>query len=401
MSVEITTGPPEVRVPASSEVSDTLRTAEAVLSKRAGASVRLADAEDLGGSERSVVMRVRVAETPFELPRTLVVKHYGEHPEWERSDPFAHEAASCQLATALPPEIRVGPELIAHDVQERLLVLEDLGKGSTLADVLFADDPRAAERALLGWARSLGRMHTSQAGREADFEALMRRLGASSWQDPVADDIRRALDELPALFDQLLSVPTSDPVRQRMHGAAELLGSTRYRSFSPSDICPDNSLVTGNGVRFLDFEWGCVRDIVLDAAYLQFPFPSSWCSYAMPENLGESLLATWRSEVVEVWPDLDDDAVLLPRLFDAHLLWVWVSTWWFLPRTGELDSPIDVHMPSPRRSTALVDRWRRVREDAQAAGAPEIAEYADLIVDALVDRFGSGALELLPYPAFR
>ncbi|WP_371334535.1 hypothetical protein, partial [Campylobacter jejuni] len=85
-------------------------------------------------------------------------------------------------------------------------------------------------------------------------------------------------------------------------------------------------------------------------------------------------LATWRSEVVEVWPDLDDDAVLLPRLFDAHLLWVWVSTWWFLPRTGELDSPIDVHMPSPRRSTALVDRWRRVREDAVAAGAPEIAE---------------------------
>lgn len=401
MSVEITTGPPEVRVPASTEVTDTVRTAEAVLSKRAGAPVRLADAEDLGGSERSAVMRVRVAETPFELPRTLVLKHYGEHPEQERSDPFAHEAASCQLATALPPEIRVGPELIAHDVQERLLVLEDLGKGSTLADVLFADDPRAAERALLGWARSLGRMHTSQAGREADFEALMRRLGASSWQDPVADDIRRALDELPTLFDQLLSVPTSDRVRQRMDGAAELLGSTRYRSFSPSDICPDNSLVTGNGVRFLDFEWGCVRDIVLDAAYLQFPFPSSWCSYAMPENLSESLLATWRSEVVEVWPDLDDDAVLLPRLFDAHLLWVWVSTWWFLPRTGELDSPIDVHMPSPRRSTALVDRWRRVREDAVAAGAPEIAEHADLIVDALVERFGSGALELLPYPAFR
>ncbi len=401
MSVEITTGPPEVRVPASTEVTDTVRTAETVLSKRAGAPVRLADAEDLGGSERSVVMRVRVAETPFELPRTLVLKHYGEHPEWERSDPFAHEAASCQLATALPPEIRVGPELIAHDPQERLLVLEDLGKGSTLADVLFADDPRAAERALLGWARSLGRMHTSQAGREADFEALMRRLGASSSQDPVTDDIRRALDELPTLFDQLLSVPISDGVRQRMDSAAELLGSTRYRSFSPSDICPDNSLVTGSSVRFLDFEWGCVRDIVLDAAYLQFPFPSSWCSYAMPENLSESLLATWRSEVVEVWPDLDDDAVLRPRLFDAHLLWVWVSTWWFLPRTGELDSPIDVHMPSPRRSTALVDRWRRVREDADAAGAPEIAEHADLIVDALVERFGSGALELLPYPAFR
>ena len=401
MSVEITTGPPEVRVPASTEVTDTVGTAEAVLSRRTGAPVRLADPEDLGGSDRSVVMRVRVAETPFELPRTLVVKHYGAHPQSERSDPFAHEAASCQLATALPPELRVGPELIAQDATKRLLVLEDLGRGSTLADLLFADDSRAAERALLGWARTLGRLHTTMAGREADFDALMRRLGTKSWTDPVADDIRRSLIDLPGLLEQTLGVETPAPVSQRISGAAELLGPSRYRSFSPSDICPDNSLVTGNGVRFLDFEWGCVRDIALDAAYLQFPFPSSWCSYAMPENLAGGMLATWRSEIVEVWPDLDDDEVLLPRLFDAQLMWVWVSTWWFLPRTGQLDAPIDAHMPSPRRSTALVDRWRRLRDDAEAMGMPAIAAYAHQVVDGLVERFGSGALELLRYPAFR
>lgn len=401
MSVEITTGPPEVRVPASTEVTDTVGTAESVLSGRTGAPVRLADAEDLGGSERSVVMRVRVTETPFELPRTLVVKHYGLCADSERSDPFAHEAASCQLGTALPPEVRVGPELIAHDVNQRILVLEDLGRGSTLADVLLADDPRVAERALLAWARALGRLHTTMAGREADFDALMRRLGTNSWTDPVADDILRSISELPELLDQTLGVATSPAVAERLTGAAELLGPTRYRSFSPSDICPDNSLVTGNGVRFLDFEWGCVRDVALDAAYLQFPFPSSWCSYAMPENLAESMLATWRSEIAQVWPELDNDDVLMPRLFDAQLLWVWVSTWWFLPRTGETDKPIDLHMPSPRRSTALVDRWRRLRTDAESAGMTEVAGFANEMVDALVERFGAGALHLLPYPAFR
>lgn len=388
-------------MPGSAEVSDTVGTAEAVLTRRTGAPVRLADPEDLGGSDRSVVMRVRVAESPFELPRTLVLKHYGSAPLSRSSDPFAHEAASCQLATALPPEIRVGPELVAQDSDQRLLVLEDLGRGSTLADVLFGDDPRAAERALLGWARALGRMHTTMAGREADFDALMRRLGTESWTDPVADDIERALAELPQLLEQTLGVVTSEAVSERLNQAAHLLGSSRYRSFSPSDICPDNSLVTGNGVRFLDFEWACVRDIALDAAYLQFPFPSSWCSYAMPENLAESMLATWRSEIVEVWPDLDDDEVLRPRLIDAQLLWVWVSTWWFLPRDGQMDAPIDAHMPSPRRSTALADRWQRLRTDADQAGSAEIAEYAQSMVEALVDRFGSGALELRPYPAFR
>nr|WP_190822805.1 phosphotransferase [Saccharopolyspora pogona] len=402
MSVEITTGPPEVRVPASAEATDTVGTAEAVLSKRTGASVRLADAEDLGGSDRSVVMRVRIAESPFELPRTVVVKHYGECPVEARSDPFAHEAASCQLTTALPPEARVGPELIAHDAAERLLVLEDLGRGSTLADVLFADDPRVAERALLAWARALGRLHSTTAGCEADFDALMRRLGAKSWTDPVADDIVRSVGELPELLSQTLGVDTPPLMVERLTAAAELLESSRYRAFSPSDICPDNSLVTGSsGVRFLDFEWGCVRDVAMDAAYLQYPFPSSWCSYALPDNLAESMLSTWRSEIVEVWPELDDDEVLMPRLFNAQLLWVWVSTWWFLPRTGETDRPIDLHMPSPRRSTALVDRWRHLRSDADGADMADVAEFADRVVDALVDRFGAGALHLLPYPAFR
>ncbi|WP_433869418.1 phosphotransferase [Saccharopolyspora sp. CA-218241] len=401
MSVEITTGPPEVRIPASTEATDTVGTAEAVLAKRTGAPVRLADAEDLGGSDRSVVLRVRVAESPFELPRTLVVKHYGECPDEARSDPFAHEAASCLLSTSLPPEARVGPELIAHDAGERLLVLEDLGRGSTLADVLFADDPRVAERALLAWARALGRLHSTTAASEADFDALMRRLGERTWTDPVADDVIRAVDELPGLLSQTLGVRTPEVMVRRLADASELLGSSRYRAFSPSDICPDNSLVTGSGVRFLDFEWGCVRDVALDAAYLQYPFPSSWCSYALPETLVENMLSTWRSEIAEVWPELDDDEVLLPRLFSSQLLWVWVSTWWFLPRTGETDRPIDLHMPSPRRSTALVDRWRRLRADADGSGMPDIAEFADRMIEALVERFGAGALHLQAYPAFR
>lgn len=400
--MEITTGPPEVRVPASTEATDTVATAEAVLSKRTGAPVRLADAEDLGGSDRSVVLRVRIAESPFELPRTVVVKHYGECPSEARTDPFAHEAASCQLTTALPPEARVSPELIAHDVNERLLVLEDLGRGSTLADVLFAEDPRAAERALLAWARALGRLHSSTAGCAADFDALMRRLGAKSWTDPVADDIVASVGELPELLSQILGVRTPPELVERLTAASEQLGSSRYQAFSPSDICPENSLVTGSsGVRFLDFEWGCVRDVAMDAAYLQYPFPSSWCSYALPDNLAQSMLATWRSEIAEVWPELDSDEVLLPRLFNAQLLWVWVSTWWFLPRTGENDRPIDLHQPSPRRSTALVDRWRHLRSDAQDAQLSDVAEFADTVIDALVDRFGAGALHLQPYPAFR
>jgi hypothetical protein len=54
--------------------------AEELLTRRHGATVRLADPVDLGGSTRSLVVRVRVAENPFSLPRTLVLKHYLDEP---------------------------------------------------------------------------------------------------------------------------------------------------------------------------------------------------------------------------------------------------------------------------------------------------------------------------------
>ncbi|MFC7657860.1 hypothetical protein ACFQV8_17500 [Pseudonocardia benzenivorans] len=53
-----------------------LAAAERLLTRRYGASVVLADPEDLGGSDRSVVARARVARNPFSMRRTVVVKHY-------------------------------------------------------------------------------------------------------------------------------------------------------------------------------------------------------------------------------------------------------------------------------------------------------------------------------------
>ena len=81
-----------------------LAAAERVLSRREGAGIVLADPEDLGGSERSVVARARVVRNPFSLPRTLVVKHYLAAPPPDRPDPFHYEVASCQLFTALPAD---------------------------------------------------------------------------------------------------------------------------------------------------------------------------------------------------------------------------------------------------------------------------------------------------------
>jgi hypothetical protein len=383
------------------EIQHTVAAAERVLSRWCGASVRLSDPEDLGGSERSVVLRVRVSENPFSLPRTLVLKRNIAKVTDGEADPFAHEAASCRLLTAVQPADPVGPELIAHDPGERLLVMEDLGRAATLAEKLLGTDARAAERGLLAWARSLGRLHAVTAGREADFGALMRRLGARTWHDPIAPDARRALAELPDLLAAQLKVATPAATAERARASARLLGGPGFRAFSPSDLCPDNNLVTNQGVRFLDFEWGCIRDVTLDVAYIRVPFPSCWCVFALPSGMPDAMLAAWRAEVADVWPALTEDSVLMPRLIEAQLLWVWLSTWWFAPRDGEADRPIgNDESASPRRSRALVDRWERLAADC-AATEPALAEHAAAVAAALRRRFDVPTPALPSFPAFR
>jgi hypothetical protein len=379
-----------------------LAAAERLLTRRAGAGVVLADPEDLGGSDRSVVARARVARNPFSLPRTLVVKHYLGDPDPGRPDPFHYEVASCQLFTALPADARPSPVLIAHDPQARLLVLEDLGRSSTLADKLFGPDPAAAQRCLLSWARALGRMQAATAGRENDFGALLRRLGERAWRDPMAEDARLAFAGVAGLLAQELGVLVPAAAAQEAHDTARLLGSTRFRAFSPSDTCPDNNLVTSRGVRFVDFEWGCFRDVALDAAYFRVPFPGCEASFALPDGMADSMLEAWRNEIAAVWPDLDESAVLEHRLFDAQLLWVWLCTWWMLPRIRVKDMPVgNDPMRSPRISTALAHYWRELAVAAESAGRSATADLGIVVAEALAKRFPDAPGSLPVYPAFR
>jgi hypothetical protein len=379
---------------AAKAVEDTVRAAERLLAKRFGSRIALVDPQDLGGSERSIVLRVRVGETPFALPRTMVLKRY-----LASGASFVREAVSYQLFTALAEDDRMCPELFAHDGEMRLLVIEDLGRAPTLAEKLRGADARVAERALLSWARSLGKLHATTAGREADFDALGRRLTTIAQKDPLVEQGQHALEELPTLLAAKLGVATPTAVLARAEQSTRMLAAPGHRAFSPSDSCPDNNLLTSRGVRFLDFEGGCIRSILVDAACLRVPFATCWCANRLPRGMTEAMLAAWRAEVRAMWPDLDDDAVLMPALLDAQLFWVWLATWRFLSAPADHDSWVDGAMPGPPRIVVLTERWRDLCAAARQAGVDEVSMHAGAVVAALEKEGGSEELPL--YPAFR
>lgn len=383
-----------------SPLDTAIAAAEAVLAERFGSAITLVDAEDLAGSGPATVVRARVASSPFSLPRTLVIKHYPGTPAPGEPDPFAREAASYQLFTALAAEDRVCPEMLAHSGAKRVLVIDDLGRVPTLEDKLRAADSRAAEAALLSWARSLGRMHATTAGREADFDALLRRLsarakcedGRSGSSRSRADDEAMPVVACSELLRDSLGVTTPEEVRDAVEQAAGQVRAPAYRAFSPVDLWPDNNLVTDEGVRFLDFERGAVRSALVDVAHLRVPFVSSPEPMALPAGMSEAMVAAWRAEVSDLWPAFTDDETLTSYLLDMQALLVWRTTWRRLPELASGE-------PAGRVAAALAGWWRGLSQYAARGGADALAAHATSVADALDTRFGPG-LELPYYPAF-
>src|SRR5207302_5220465 len=138
------------------------RAAEKVLTRRFGGTVRLEEADTLGGTvTRSRVLRCRLLEAPGSSPETVIVKRFfgpegsvydptdGKHssPAWR----LYNEWAGLQFLNRRSPEAALCAHPLGVDAAAGLLVLEDLGSGECLADRLQGNDRGRAEAGLVAY----------------------------------------------------------------------------------------------------------------------------------------------------------------------------------------------------------------------------------------------------------
>ena len=289
---------------------DAGRAASALTAASAAVGLPLTEPVDLGGSERSLVLRARVAGRDDE---TVVVKQFV---------PRADDASARADATAGYVRELVGlrtldaaPDLLAHDDANRLLVMTDAGTWPTLADLLLA--PGTPEDRDLAWAESL-----SWAG------ALGRTAARSA---ALAPQVRRLLDE---------------------HGARDV------DVVSPSDTCPDNALRTPSGWTFLDLEGTSVHHLALDAAYTLLPFATCWCVFEPPAGYPEALLAAFEEGAREHLPEVVDAARWRDEVLTACGAYVLALGAWLLASADEDRPAVGPVGRSPSYRELLVQRWR-------------------------------------------
>ncbi|WP_339127757.1 hypothetical protein WJM95_02300 [Streptomyces sp. f51] len=341
--------------------------------------VELSGPVDLGGSSRSTVLRCATAGGG-----SVIVKAFTNEPESLRA--FTAEAAGLSLGIA-------GPKVLGVDPEVPLLVMADLGTAPTLADVLLGNDPVVAESALLAWARGLGRLAAASVHRRADLTRLWSRYdkGLLSWGDEpwIA---QRATDLLALLDGAGIAVPPG--LGEELAGIGTA-GGDEYPAFTPGDTCPDNNLLTPEGLRLIDFEAACYQSVFLTAAYCRMPFSSCWCVFTLPAGMAAEIEQAYRAEVVGVYPALAEDEVWQAGMRQATAVWTVDATVRLLPRSVE-DAPLHrTRRPVPTRRQVLRHRWE------MAGTLEEFPAFARTMRALLREVAGGWEVAPLPgYPAF-
>ncbi len=335
-----------------------------------------------------------------------MVKSYPDTQEGRAS--FAAEAAGLALTSQsgrplasdpAGPPLAWGPSLLAVSKRARVIVMTDLGIGSSLADLLLGEHAEAAEATLLSWARACGELALACAGREAELARLL--AGYRTGQDGAAGGhwLPRRIRDVPGLLAEL-SIPAPPGLDADLAEIASILEPGSYHVFSPGDICPDNNLLTPSGVRFIDYENAEYHPAFLDAAYLRMPFSTCWCVFRLPYRLQRSAEAVYRDLVAQVHPDLASDEVWLPGVRRAVAAWTLHAMTYLLDRSLLTDRPmIDDGRAAPTGRQLLRYRWTRLIAELEPAG--ELTALRAL-ASQLLERTAQWQLPELPlYPAFR
>ena len=298
--------------------------AEDLLSHRFGGSQRLEDVEVLAGSGESTVLRARVASQPFLQYRTVALKFVPMIGEVLYDAALMREVVAYQFTTALPENVRPGPMLLAHDIDQRLVVMTDSGDGDTFDDLLETAKHETRGHILRNLGSSLGRMHAGTAEREKEFDILMARMLKQHPQFGENQEVRDdALQQSILLGEQILE-QSGFSVPQAFHDAAQVArkrvvgGSAR--AFTPFDLSPDN-IIVAEKTHFLDYEWAGFRDVSFDIACVVAGFPQFVFTHPITDEEADTFISAWKREIKEVFPNLVEPHNLHARVLAALVGW--------------------------------------------------------------------------------
>lgn len=316
-------------------VKEMIETAEKVLLEARGGKVRLGAGEDLQGGTRSQVYRFKVLDGPSGMPASVIVKQVKSTekapyapdnatiPAWT----LFNEWASLQFLGEIAEGVSFGPRFYGGNRAAGLIILEDLGRGTRLDELLMGSEPVAAEAALVEYAEVHGRLHAATIGRQDAFSRLRESLGPA-----VLADGHDTFDWLAPTWYQTidwLGLALARGIEQELVMLKNvLLQPGPFLTFTQGDSCPDNCLCIDSAsselptLRLLDFEGGRFDHALKEGIYGRMRFPTCWCVYQLPERIPLRMEAAYRAELVKGCPEASDDTLFYRAVVEGCVCWL-------------------------------------------------------------------------------
>lgn len=383
-----------------------ITTVERKLSDTFGSGVRLGDWQDLSSGNRALTYRFSVMAGSSSVPSSVIVKQAGFTAPAETTSrevemsawTFFNEWASLQFLEQLRPEHVFGPRLYAAMHNPRMMIIEDLGSGKNLADILLADDAGAAETALIAFATLHGRLHAATTGKQDAYKLIRETLGATELADGYYNYewLAPALQE----FVDILGIEPVVGAKQELDQLRNTLLHPRpFLTYTQGDSCPDNCLFTSEGLRLLDFEGGIFDFALKDGIYGRAHFPTCWCLYRMPERVVAEMELAYRAELVKGCPAAADDALFHAAVVEACVYWMLQAKKMLPPLTRMLEH--DRHLVGATDRERFLLRFLITAQACEQYGHLEALGATARAIAYKLQALWPEAARLAYYPAFQ
>ncbi len=382
--------------------------AEHTLAESLGGETRLEPGANLDG--RSNVMRCSVTTNREGAPSSVIVKcaQRAQGPLYNPDDvsaespalPFFRDWLGVQFLHRVSGEPFVGPRFYGGDRAHGVFVMEDLGDGGSLANLLLGSDPERATEGLLALASTLGRMHADSIGREAVFQELCSALGLTPEQVAVQNR-RESTAAVQKLQDWcgLIGVQPASGLEADMEAISACLQSPDpFRAYTHGDPCPDNNRLTPDGLRLFDFEHGGFRHALIDGMYGRLPFPTCWCANRLPVFLPSQMEAAYRAELATACPEANEDAVFYREATAICAHWLLTTLDWHFENTLKEDEKWGVSSLRQR----FVLRLQNFADTSEEWGHLRAFGHTAREMAVRLEALWGESVEPMPlYPAFR
>lgn len=386
--------------------NEIVRTAAEILKDTLGHPIRLEFAQRLKDGYSSVY-RLCLLEAPPQSPQSVIVKQIKNRntafdtfgPRLNPPQRFFNEWAALQFLPEVMKDDSPAPRLFGGNREQKMIVIEDFGRGQTITHLLLGNDPIAAEIGLVEIMQLLGRIHAKTHQKKQEYLRIRNQLTPMPRKPPV-EDIQQRLINVFNKGCEVVGISPHPGFKDDMEAVASyIVEPGAFEVFSHQDFCPDNGMYVKTKQKLFDFEYSGFGHALTAAVLPRLNFPNSLSIHLLPRDVALRMENAYRGELIKGCPAAGDDEIFYRGIVEACAKWV-VDTFihHMLPRALTKDSLESGH-PMIREGILLrLDIFIRTAKEFDHLSAIE-ATLDEISVK--LRTFWTDVGELLYYPAFR